>query len=312
MANKDTVANRVGSWFRGATRNVYPGSEIINRPGMTPSRFADACIVRGWAPSKPFITKEHVITVFGSCFAKNLLNYLRRIGYAPGSEESEAQIVRYSSGMVTTHSIRQQFEWAYEDRVFPEDVWFANPDEPETPSLKSKQDTRDLIDKTDVFVITLGLSEVWYSKETGDVFWKAVPAGRFHPDKHGFRVTTCEENKENLRKILKIIRRVRPSSTVIFTLSPVTLVATFRPVSCITADCVSKSILRVALDEVLRDCGEAVWYWPSYEIVKNFYPESYIEDRRHVTGDMVRLIMDLIAKYYLVQDLEEKDDKATS
>jgi hypothetical protein len=44
--------------------------------------------------------------------------------------------------------------------------------------------------------------------------------------------------------------------------------ATFRDVSCMTADCVSKSVLRVALDQVMGDGREGVYYWPSYEVVR--------------------------------------------
>jgi hypothetical protein len=44
--------------------------------------------------------------------------------------------------------------------------------------------------------------------------------------------------------------------------------ATFRDVSCMTADCVSKSVLRVALDQVMSDGREGVYYWPSYEVVR--------------------------------------------
>ena len=49
-----------------------------------------------------------------------------------------------------------------------------------------------------LFIFTLGLSEVWENKETGDVFWRAVPYNRYNPEKHNFRVTTVEENKNNI------------------------------------------------------------------------------------------------------------------
>ena len=45
--------------------------------------------------------------------------------------------------------------------------------------------------------------------------------------------------------------------------------ATFRNQSCITANSVSKSILRVALDNVLTKYKEDdQYYFPSYEITK--------------------------------------------
>ena len=56
---------------------------------------------------------------------------------------------------------------------------------------------------SDVIILTLGLSEVWYDKTTNEVYWRAVPLKDFDEEKHGFRVTTVEENKEN-RYLLSI------------------------------------------------------------------------------------------------------------
>ena len=58
------------------------------------------------------------------------------------------------------------------------------------------------------------------------------------------------------------------TGAVVLTLSPVPLLATHRTISCLTADCVSKSVLRVALDEVMSEQPAGVYYWPSFEIVK--------------------------------------------
>jgi hypothetical protein len=38
--------------------------------------------------------------------------------------------------------------------------------------------------------------------------------------------------------------------------------------SAMTADCVSKSVLRVAADEIMRKRLANVFYWPSFEIVR--------------------------------------------
>ncbi|SIR27762.1 GSCFA family protein, partial [Rhizobium sp. RU35A] len=50
--------------------------------------------------------------------------------------------------------------------------------------------TRQIIHATDVFIITLGLSEIWYDKRSGDALWRAVPADLFDEEIHGFRVST--------------------------------------------------------------------------------------------------------------------------
>ena len=82
-----------------------------------------------------------------------------------------------------------------------------------------------------------------------------MPSDRFDPARHGVRVSTVQENLHNLREIVALLRKHVPAAVVVFTLSPVPLSATFRGVSCVTANAVSKAILRVAVDELLREQG---------------------------------------------------------
>ena len=82
------------------------------------------------------------------------------------------------------------------------------------------------------------------------------------------RLSTVEENEANLVKIVELVRSVNPSAPIVLTLSPVPLAATFRGISCLTADCVSKSVLRVALDRTMTRQLPGVYYWPSFEIVR--------------------------------------------
>jgi hypothetical protein len=79
--------------------------------------------------------------------------------------------------------------------------------------------------------------------------------------------------------------------------------ATFRPVSCITANSVSKAVLRAAIDEVHREvAGDGMLlYWPSYEIVQEaFGPGRYRTDRRHVHERILDYVMALFETHYCV------------
>jgi hypothetical protein len=204
--------------------------------------------------------------------------------------------------MVNTFALRQQFEWALEGKRFSEDLWFGSRGELAGYSEAARVSTGELFAQSDVFIITLGLSEVWCNKQTGEVFWRAIPRDRFDPAVHGFRVSSVAENLDNLQAIHRIIRRVRPSATIVITLSPVPLVATFRPVSCLTASTVSKAILRVAVDELMRSHhdDERLYYWPSYEIVKEYCSDPYLEDNRHPRPEIIDAIMRTFAQHYLV------------
>jgi hypothetical protein len=89
---------------------------------------------------------------------------------------------------------------------------------------------------------------------------------------------------------------------IVFTVSPVRLTATFRPVSAISANSVSKAILRAALDEFLRERQESVnrdlFYFPSYEIVHDFFRDPFEEDNRHVTGFVAGQVVRTFARHF--------------
>lgn len=97
-------------------------------------------------------------------------------------------------------------------------------------------------------------------------------------------MATHVETLANLEAIRSIIRQFRPDAHILFSVSPIPLTATFRPVSCLTADAVSKAIIRGALDEFLRnnDKDNCLHYMPSYEAVTRLFNNQWTVDRRHI------------------------------
>lgn len=299
------------SWYRGEDCRFLPSRANLAEPDA-----AAKYVLDGWLPPEPFITRRDCVTAFGSCFAQYLSQYLVRQGYTTGVRLARrlhrshlsifnSHVIRFGEGIVNTFALRQQFEWAYEGREFSEELWFGSAGELAPYLEEVRRTTREIFDVTDVFLVTLGLSEVWYNRRTGEVFWRAIPRRRFDPEVHGFRSSTCAENLENLRAIVRIVRTHRPRASIVFSLSPVPLVATFRPVSCVTANAVSKSVLRVAVDELMRSVDdERVFYWPSYELVKEYYPDPFEGDNRHVRPAVIDEIMELFRRAYLVDGWE--------
>jgi hypothetical protein len=288
------------TWYRGDHVNYLPTKVNLHEENA----IADY-VLRGWLPARPFVTKKDYVTAFGSCFAEHMTNYLAEQGYNIfGRDLSlESHMVRCGEGMVNTFAICQQFEWAYGEKTFSAHLWRDKFGAAASADASVRDQTREIFEQTDVFIITLGLSEVWYDKLTGDVFWRAIPRSEFDPSRHGFKVSSIEENRKNLETIYRLVRQHRPNAAMIFTLSPVPLVATFRPVSCLTANSVSKAVLRVAVDEFYRAHGEdeKLFYFPSYEIVKEYYRDPYGEDNRHVKAEVVRKIMKTFARHFLCE-----------
>ena len=108
-----------------------------------------------------------------------------------------------------------------------------------------------------------------------------------------------------MRRIIDLIHLERPGLPIVLTLSPVPLRATFEPISCFAADCLSKSILRAAIGEVTAGSQAAnVHYWPSFEIVRwmggHLAVSMYGEDgnTRHVNRFAVKMIVDSFMRHY--------------
>lgn len=284
------------SWFRGEHTNF--------NPTLANMRAADAIekfILGGWMPESPFIGRQTRVTAFGSCFAENISRYLDARRYTILNKQSgPAYIVRMGEGMVTTFALRQQFDWAYNGWQPSVDLWHGFDAERFGYDEEARRATRTVFDQTDVFILTVGLSEIWYDEPTGEVFWRAIPRKEYDAGRHKFRVSTVEENKANLHAIHRTIRKYRPDARLIVTLSPIPLVATFRPVSCITANSVSKSIIRVAIDEFSREAADSrLFYWPSYEIIQEAHGlERWLEDRRHITPEILASVMALFEKHF--------------
>ena len=281
------------TWFRGEHTNFNPKlDQIMQVDG--PERF----VLHGWLPKTPLIDKSTQITAFGSCFAANISNWLSERNFRvlnKSDDATRAYVVTMGEGMVNSFVIRQQFEWAWENRVFEQALWHGYKAEEYGYDEEVRLETRRIFDETDVFILTFGLSEVWYDEPTGNVFWRTIPKDAYDPARHKFRLSTVEENAENIRAIYDLIRKHRPDAKVIVTLSPVPLIATFRDVSCITANSVSKATLRVAVDQVVTEVqGDGhMYYWPSYEMVTDVFRSPYKPDRRHVRPVVLNYIMRL-------------------
>lgn len=282
------------TFWRGENTTFHPTDEDMASVGALD-------IIAKGLPAQPLINNKSNIIAFGSCFADNVSKHLYRNGYRVATRDDPvAYISRMGDGIVNSYAVAQQFEWAWTGKTPQVELWHGY----DAKALGYDEDirlaTKATLDKADVFIITLGLSEVWYDEPTGEIFWRAVPADKFDPERHKFRVVSQYENRENLFRVRALIREHRPDAHLIWTLSPIPLTATFRPVSCMWANAVSKANLRSALDEAVKygELGSKVHYYPSYEIVRECFRNSYMEDRRHIHRHIIDFIMTLFERHY--------------
>jgi len=243
-------------------------------------------ILPGHTPPEPMLDADDVVITLGSCFARELRDFMSEAGLA-------ATRLRIPEALTNTFAIRDFVSWVVTgegtergfryDRLESGEIEEWVPEEEREAFLKAFQEAG-------AFVFAIGLAEVWEDVETGGVFWRGVPKEMYEAGRHVFRVTTVEENHENILATVDLLRAANPTAPIIVSLSPVPLEATFRPMSCMSADAVSKSVLRVAIDLVMQEQRENVYYWPGFEMIRwvgahaSWPAYGFHDDRaRHVT-----------------------------
>ncbi len=291
-ANRTWVkGGRKNAWYLAPT-NVYPLEQALFETDLR--RVVREFVLPGHTPAAPMLDERQAVVTIGSCFAGELRRFLMDAGVdasrflvPPGLNNTFA-ILDFLSWCATGEQTGAGFRY---ERVASGEIREWIPD-------SKRKSYAEFFSSIGAFVFTIGLAEVWQDKVTGGVFWRGIPDEIFDADRHVFRLTTVEENARNLTRMIEIIRTLNPTAPIVLTLSPVPLMATFRDISCLTADCVSKSVLRVALDQVLSARPAHVYYWPSFEIVKwvgaNLPKATYGRkgEARAIDRPIVQLIMD--------------------
>jgi len=139
----------------------------------------------------------------------------------------------------------------------------------------------------DVFIFTLGLTEAWRSTVDQSVFPLApgVVGGAFDPAEHAFVNFDLAAVEGDLEAFLADLKSVNPAVRVLLTVSPVPLIATYEKRHVLVSTTYSKSVLRVAAEQVMRR-HDWVDYFPSYEIITGSYAGGlyYEDDFREVNN----------------------------
>jgi len=142
--------------------------------------------------------------------------------------------------------------------------------------------------KAHVFIITLGMSEIWCDRASSLAICTGYGGSA---DEHlcEFYDMTVDDTRAELARAVEAIRRLNNSAPIVFSVSPVPLRRTFKDESVVTANMLSKAKQRVAVDEVVRSYDD-VHYFPSYELLMDGGGQ-FLEDGRHVAIPTVQYIV---------------------
>lgn len=327
-----------GEWCRGT--NPYqdlPDHQFWRRAVERLAKADVDPVVRA-----PFKLKKHdKVATAGSCFAQHIARTLVKNGFnyfvsecADGLSSDESQRRNYGvfsarfGNLYTTRQLLQLFDRAFGRFTPTESVWvrsdgkLVDPFRPqiEPDGFDTVEDlersrevhfnsVRDMFERLDVFVFTLGLTEAWRSRIDGAVYPLApgVVAGEMDAEKYEFVNFTASEVTSDLQLFVLRLLRVNPRARVILTVSPVPLIATYEDRHVLVSTTYSKAALRVAAEEICQRNASCA-YFPSYEIITGNYARSeyYESDLRSVKQEGVNHVMRLFIRHY------GSDDAASS
>lgn len=279
------------------------------------------------------ISRSDKVATMGSCFAQHLARHIKASGlnyYVPenapeGISAAEAAELNYGTfsarygNIYTVRQAIQLFDRAFGAFIPTDDVWettggfvdafrpqiqstpFATPEAVREAARQHFVHVRNVFTQSKWLVFTLGLTEAWRSRTDGAIYPVApgVGAGAFSEDRYEFVNFSASEVSSDLSAFIERIKSVNPNVTILLTVSPVPLIATYERRHVWVSTTFSKAALRVAVDEAERKFDNVI-YFPSYEIITSPAAGAryFDDDLRQVRKIGVKHVMRIFEKHF--------------
>lgn len=279
------------------------------------------------------LNRESKVATAGSCFAQHISRTLTKHGFnyyvtetgdgIPPENATQRNFGVFSArfgNIYTARQLVQLFDRAH-GRFSPiDDYWhrgdgkLADPFRPQIEpdgfdSVEALAQSRashfaavrEMFEKLDVFVFTLGLTEAWRSRTDGAVFPLApgVVAGEMDRERYEFINFEVKDVVADLQLFMSQLLAVNPGAKIILTVSPVPLIATYENQHVLVSTTYSKAVLRAAAGEIAKTNPHCD-YFPSFEIITgNYNRGQYFEDDlRSIKPEGVDHVMKLFLSSY--------------
>lgn len=275
---------------------------IRTRYPSEPSDFADLrdavtkYVLAGYAPEKPFLPRNGRVITLGSCFALTIHAALHKAGISSGH-------VALAETVNTPPFARIMLE-----RARGNDVSSIGHASGKMLAEENFVALRADMMKASAFILTLGVALQPFHTDGLPIFdlsragikefGKAVLSGDY------WRLLRVEEIIAYIRGTIESARALRPGLPIVLTLSPIPLTNSMGHASVVGQDCISKSLIRVAIATLMDEQIPDVYYWPSFEIVRwvgghvgPFFGTDGV-DQRHVSPACIDLITSLFIEHF--------------
>jgi hypothetical protein len=282
--------------------------------------------------SLPFIDNSiagvQKISSAGSCFAANIISYIEQSGlnYIRVETSNDRNNISSLEDKYGYNSFSAKYGHIYTVRhlkqllqrslgVFsPLQSFWEGPEntfiDPFRPGLKYRaksieefekitlnhlKNTLMVFQKSDLFIFTLGLTELWRNKQDGSVYpsCPGTISGEFNDEIYEFYNLSVDDVFQDLTTVKALLNQINPNLKIALSISPVPLFATATNRHISIANNISKSTLVLAVNKFIENNSEII-YIPAFEAVlfckdKN---QNFEKDGRTVKKEVITEIMD--------------------
>lgn len=250
-------------------------------------------ILPGFVPDKPLFPAAARTITLGSCFAENVADALERAGYGT----TYLAVSEMSNTPAFVNLLVNRLKARHLGGLIGDTSENVIPDEALTQ-------VRGALAEASAFIVTLGVAIQPFIDERPAFFttWSPLTKKQLHASE--WRMLSVDEILNYIRSTVSGLQALRPGLPVFLTLSPIPLMNSLLHPSVIAQDCISKSRIRVALDDLMDEAIPGVYYWPSFEIVRwlgghvgPFFGAGGV-DQRHVAPEILDLITGLFIESF--------------
>lgn len=226
---------------------------------------------------------SHSITLIGSCFSDNIGNKLSNALFHTdinpfGTVYNPASILNEIERIISGNSITE------DELFFANGMWnhfgfhshFSKADKYKAIEYMNNRlrNAHTHLKNSNWVIVTFGTVFVYENKACGKIVSNChkLPAKEFNR-----RMLTITETTSYVNRIAEVINNFAPQAKIIFTVSPIRHIA-----DGLEQNQLSKSVLRVAVNEIITRHSSFCDYFPAYEIMMDD-----LRDYRFYATDMV-------------------------